>query len=275
MHILHSVHPSLPLRPYVRAYAQRTTHITGPAVIEHVPARLEQTLEFEFNDPFAVHLSDGRTILSPTITVIGAQTHLRASICLRGDVESFAIFFQPAGFTQLFGIPMSNFTNLHFEATTVLGAQVHALWEQLGESPSFECRVHLVEQFLLGFAARVVKPDIMSVKANQLLAMRGLISVSDLARQTGLSVRQFERKFLAHVGVTPKFYARIARFQSALDAKVASPHRSWLDIAHALSFHDQMHMIYDFQKLAGSTPSRLVAQMGDMRPPALASPAGA
>jgi transcriptional regulator GlxA family with amidase domain len=92
--------------------------------------------------------------------------------------------------------------------------------------------------------------------------------VSELARQTGLGTRQFERKFLQSIGVTPKRFARVARFQSALDAKLMSPGRSWLDIAHALRYHDQMHMVHDFQSLGGNTPVQLFSEIGDARPTA-------
>ena len=62
-------------------------------------------------------------------------------------------------------------------------------------------------------------------------------------------LRQFERSFERDVGVSPKSFARIARFQSALDAKLVSPQRTWLDIAHSFGYHDQMHMIHDFEAL--------------------------
>ena len=59
----------------------------------------------------------------------------------------------------------------------------------------------------------------------------------------------------------------------AMDAKVTPPARSWLTIAHEFGYHDQMHMIKDFQKLSGDTPSGILSTLGDMRPDALAASA--
>jgi hypothetical protein len=56
-----------------------------------------------------------------------------------------------------------------------------------------------------------------------------------------------------------------------LDAKVKSLDSSWLDLAHKFGYHDQMHMIKDFQGLSGFSPGSLLEQLGDMRPPALAA----
>jgi transcriptional regulator GlxA family with amidase domain len=86
-----------------------------------------------------------------------------------------------------------------------------------------------------------------------------------------MGLRQFERQFRRETGASPKVFARIARFQAALDAKLASPRRTWLDIAHAFGYHDQMHMIHDFEGLGHNTPTQLITELGDVRPPALAS----
>ena len=88
-----------------------------------------------------------------------------------------------------------------------------------------------------------------------------------------MSVRQYERRFLDEIGITPKLFARITRYQMAMDAKVATPARSWIAIAHEFGYHDQMHMIKDFQKLSGNSPRGIISELGDMRPEALAASA--
>jgi transcriptional regulator GlxA family with amidase domain len=112
----------------------------------------------------------------------------------------------------------------------------------------------------------------MAAVAEHIFSLRGVVSnISQLAAQTGLGIRQFQRQFLREMEMPPKLYARVARFQSALDAKIASPHRTWAEIAHSLRYHDQMHMIRDFQLLGGDTPRQLFSQIGDARPGALTS----
>jgi AraC-like DNA-binding protein len=268
---LQSVQPCEALKRYVRAYAQRKTQVSDVPVFEPVPARLEQTLEFQFGDLFDVCFSDGLHLLSPPIVVVGLQTHLRADIRLCGQIESFAVFFQPSGFSQLFGIPIVKFLNQAYEATSVYGSDLRALWNRLGESSSFADRVLIVEAFLLKLAACVPVTDLIALSANQLLALHGIVNLPELASQSGLSLRHFERRFSESVGLAPKRFARIARFQTALDTKVANPELTWLQIAHDLNYFDQMHMVHDFQKLGGNSPSRVLARLGDLRPEALAS----
>jgi AraC-like DNA-binding protein len=61
--------------------------------------------------------------------------------------------------------------------------------------------------------------------------------------------------------VSPKVYARIARFEAALKNKMQSPGMRWTDIAHELGYHDQMHMVHDFQQLSGSSPSDVAPRL--------------
>ena len=111
----------------------------------------------------------------------------------------------------------------------------------------------------------------MTVSAEHIFRARGAVHISDLARRQAMCTRHFEREFQRTIGTTAKSFARVARFQAALDAKVVAPQRTWLDIAHHFGYHDQMHMVHDFRALGSFAPNHLIEQMGDMRPPALAS----
>jgi AraC-like DNA-binding protein len=61
---------------------------------------------------------------------------------------------------------------------------------------------------------------------------------------------------MQQVGVSPKRCARIARFEAALDRMARSPQGSWTEIAHRFGYYDQMHMVHDFSRFTGETPTR-------------------
>jgi AraC-like DNA-binding protein len=269
MPILRSAPPRPELRPYVRAYAQRRFDVADLMAIEPVPAQLEQVLMFELGSLPGVRRRHYET--ATEIWLGGAQTSFPGFMYLQPAVESFAVFFQPAGLSRLFNIPMCEFTNRVADATSVLGNGLRSLWNRLGESSLFECRVAIVEEFLLKHATCAFTASRMVAAATYLFHRHGAVRIPTLADQDALSLRQFERAFRREVGVSPKVFARVARFQAALDAKAASPERTWLDVAHSFGYYDQMHMIHDFESLGGHSPTRLLAEMGDVRPPALTS----
>jgi AraC-like DNA-binding protein len=269
MPTLRSAQPNLELRPYVRAYAQRKFDRTDLAVVEPVPAQLEQVLNFELGTLPGVRHRQCET--STEIWIGGAQTSFPGYMDLQPGVESFAIFFQPAGWSQLFGIPMREITNRIHDATSVVGPDMRALWNRLGESSSFERRVVIVEEFLMKCVACAITQDRIAAAVSYLFRLHGAIRIPKLAHRDSMGLRQFERQFRRETGASPKVFARVARFQAALDAKLASPRRTWLDIAHTFGYHDQMHMIHDFEGLGHNTPTQLITELGDVRPPALAS----
>jgi transcriptional regulator GlxA family with amidase domain len=149
---------------------------------------------------------------------------------------------------------------------------MHSLWLALAESKAFAERVRVAEEYLLLFAINALARTSIMKSAQHLLHHKGAISIGELANHTALSVRQYERRFAEEMGLSPKLFARITRFQMALDAKRISPGRTWLGVAHEFGYFDQMHMIRDFKNLGGGAPSPLSERIGDLRPWSLASP---
>jgi AraC-like DNA-binding protein len=259
------------LQGYVRAYAQREVECPAGDIVQPCPASLEQILELDFGSPVILEYLDGSSETAPQITIVGPHTYRRVSIRLRAPVESFGIFFQPLGLWQLFRVPLTLMVNQGYGGYDVLGKEIQQLWQQMAEVGSFGERVMLVEQHLLRRAATVRDCSPVLNSALHIFQEHGATRVSQLARGSGLSVRHFERRFLAEIEMSPKLFARITRYQMAMDAKITSPGRSWLHIAQGFGYHDQMHMIKDFQSLSGASPGAIILEIGDMRPSALAA----
>jgi AraC-like DNA-binding protein len=267
--------PRPELGPYVRTFVQRKIHVASPVIVEPTTAQLEQILAFDFGTPVQFRLPDGRIEVVDATSVAGAQTRFACHMHWRGGVESFGIFFWPTAFLYLFGIPGCELTNTQGDAEAMVGHGIRALWNRLGETSSFENRVLIAEEFLMYRAARARAGATIVSVAEFIFRQHGAVNIANLARDCSIGTRQFEREFRRQTGAAPKTFARIARFQAALDAKLTSPQRTWLDIAHSFGYYDQMHMVHDFEMLGRSCPTQLIAQIGDSWPPALALEDGA
>jgi AraC-like DNA-binding protein len=238
--------------------------------VEPTTAQLEQILAFDFGTPVEMKYPDKPIRISDTTSLAGAQTRFACHMHLRGGVESFGIFFWPTAFAHLFEIPGAELTNRHGDAEGMVGNSIRALWNRLGETASFEERALIAEEFLMYCAARARAGSAIVAAAEYIFRCHGAVKITYLAHQCSIGMRQFEREFRRQTGASPKTFARIARFQAALDAKVAAPRRTWLDIAHRFGYYDQMHMVHDFEMLGRNCPAQLIAEIGDSRPPALA-----
>jgi AraC-like DNA-binding protein len=97
---------------------------------------------------------------------------------------------------------------------------------------------------------------------NLVLQSRGSIAIERLAREVNLSRRQLERRFSHEVGLSPKLFNRIIRFQNVFEAYDSQ--RDWVTVAHHCGYYDQAHLIDDFRELAGEPPTKILARESDL-----------
>jgi|SRR5947209_15124342 len=246
---------------YVRCYVQRTIQLGSSTFVQPVPARAAHLLNFEFGDSVKIRqLGTNITRTAVSAAFVGLQTYQRNQILIRGNVETFVILFQPTAIYQLFGLPAHHLINCDHAAHAVLGATVSGLQERLGNAPSFRERVQIADQFIANHRFRPPANDSIELVAMEIMRKHGGCRIDSLAHHTGLSIRNFQRRFEESVGISPQLFARIVRFEAALKTKAALPHLSWTMVAHEFGYHDQMHMIHDFQHLSGETPTGILRQ---------------
>jgi len=262
MQSISTARPAIGLRPFVSHYYQREARIGGAIAMEPVPARIQHILEFQFRSRYEIRqCGSDRMEFSPPVAIVGPQTYRRFQLLIKGHMEGFVVVFKPTGFYRLFGIEMSQLVNAGYDARSVIGPAITEIWHRLGEVGGFSQRIHIIEEFLSRYSPHA-RPSVSGLTTH-ISMCRGEIRIETLAGSAGLSTRQMERKFRAQVGLSPKVYARIERFESAVRIKAATPEQSWTVIAHELGYYDQMHMVHDFLDLSGENPRTTLARALD------------
>ncbi len=254
--------PAACLEPFIRFFVQRDVRIVGATVVHPVPARPAPMIVFDFNDPTNILYYEKKSVSrSPSVVVVGPQTYRRLEMQLHGSLDTFVIGFQPDGLFRLFGVPTNELTDCDFEAHSVLGSTITRVAEHLGNCTSFSERVRIVEEALLPRALRAIGADGISAAIRVISSARATARIPVLASNAGISVRQFERRFFQQVGMRPKLFARIARFEATLEHKARFSLRPWSDVAQKFGYYDQMHMVHDFADFTGGTPSETLNQL--------------
>jgi AraC-like DNA-binding protein len=269
---IRSAIPCPELEEYVRVFAQRDVLCACEGFKQPDIAQLEHILAFDFGDLTTIHYENGHSKFVPRVHFVGSQTAASSYAQFSGRHDTFGIFLKPLACWQLLRIPPSAFANENGHGSELIGNDIGELWLRLAEKNTFQERIRVAQEYLLPFARNALKKTLIMETAQLAYSRNGAVGIQDLANQSALSLRQYERRFVTEVGFTPKLFARIARFQTAVDVKRVNPQRSWLSVAHQLGYFDQMHMVRDFQILAGSAPTELFRQTSDYRPWSLASP---
>lgn len=133
------------------------------------------------------------------------------------------------------------------------------LIDQLGNAPAAE----VTAVFERAIAERLQLADDRPSSPVVLAAAERLESanVSTVADDLEVSERSLRRAFHHAVGMSPKAFAKLARFHRAVRAAREDVHAGWANIAAAAGYYDQAHLISDFRELAGVTPRALLHEL--------------
>jgi len=178
---------------------------------------------------------------------------------LKGRVNYIAIRFSPGGFLHFFDIAMYNFTDQIIPLEIISGKEERNLIEQLCLGNHIENQRRLLERHLENLLRTNDRSDPVAKNAiYNILANKGNITISELAKIVDISKRQLRRKFERWIGVSPKAFCRIIRFQSILRMLHHEPKCNWLAIALDGGYYDQSHFIHEFSSYYGLNPSEFL-----------------
>ena len=255
--------PSPHLRAFVREYTVLHFHFgpADPAPVKPFPAPPTQGLTFYPRGFLTARCpAAGTATLRPRTVVYGQQlTRLDLALC-QGEYLMVDVQFQPGVLAKLLRQPLLEFVDRNVDAEAVLGPDVRRLNDRLANATDYGQLVPLVEGYLwprLQAGAVALRP--IDHVSRLMREADGPVPLATWAGQACLSLSQFERLFRQQMGVSPKLYARIVRFDHAFRLKEAAPALDWLAVALHAGYHDYQHLVRDFRQFAGATPPRLLA----------------
>lgn len=168
---------------------------------------------------------------------------------------------KPGGLWKLFGISANEFKESRLALHSFLGRGTDHLMERLLEATQAEQRFRLLDTALTARRLRDLHPAV-SWAAQQIIRYNDRVSVAALAEESGLSVRRFGSLFQREIGLAPKSYARLRRFERALREVHAHRSPDWCELAASLGYADQAHFIREFREFSGLTPATYHARRG-------------
>lgn len=168
----------------------------------------------------------------------------------------FGVYLYPFAIPQLFSLPAKELSDQIPDLVTVFGAEGRELEEKMMLAKNNRYRVTIMSAFLERKLLKNVKQrSALCTLISNMIHSKGLASVDQLAKQSFLSVRQFERNFKIYSGFSPKLYSRIIRFQLAMQ-QYGHAQKTLTDIAYDCGYYDQSHFIHDFKQFSGYHPKQ-------------------
>jgi AraC-like DNA-binding protein len=174
------------------------------------------------------------------------------------------VTFRPGGTLPFFREPASLLQDVDvpLDALWSRGAAVR-LREQLLAAADPESGLDVLEAAFAGaWQARAVHPAV-AYAVGDFRRHADVARIAAVSVRVGLSARRVGERFEVEVGITPKRYCRLLRFQSPLQRAHPATPPAWSDVALAAGYYDQAHFIRDFQAFSGLTPTAYRANRTD------------
>ena len=215
----------------------------------------ESQMIFHYGTPFREIRGRHKSVLQPQSVVCGQQTTY-SDIAFSGSTGMVAAVLYPHALSVFFPNPINEFTNQVTALDTFFRQAISDLQERMIAANGLRERIVLIEEFLL---ARLSVPNnfaLMQEATRVIKQTNGQIIVSGLAKKLNISKRQFERVFLANVGIPPKKFGCIVRLNAAIT--LATDVESLTALTYEAGYFDQSHLIRDFQPFTGLLPSEFL-----------------
>jgi AraC-like DNA-binding protein len=171
------------------------------------------------------------------------------------DASMIGAHFRPGGATAFFGFPLDELRNRVVDLDAIWNVSAQSLRDQLLEAPNPVAKFRVLEEALLARWRAATSHHRAVVHALESFTRAPeSVTIGKIMGEIGLSPRRFIEVFTQQVGITPKLFCRVRRFQRALNEIHRTRDVIWTDIATGCGYYDQAHFINEFREFCGIAP---------------------
>ncbi len=250
--------------PFLKGYVRYfwTLASTGTDALPHTLGPLADGcpgLIFQPSEA-GIFYGPGRKQLPPLF--VYGQTINPTEMCLTGKFKTVGVCLLPNTLKTIFGFNADALSDTCLDADLLPVNPGSCLSEQLLNAPSVTDQIEMLAAYLLAQITQHNAPvdGVTRYALAQMIRSNGQVSLKALQDEVQLSERSFERRFNQHVGISPKLFARVCRFQAALSQLKNNKYTKLSDIAFDNGYADQAHFIRTFKEFTGRSPYQFQKQ---------------
>lgn len=249
-----TIQPSKELSRFVKHYWILESIPTSSYVHRIIPNGLTELIFYLSSKPKIIK-NDKK--LSDNILVNG-QRDSYFDIEISEKLSLFSVYFLPHGLSMFLDLPMNEVFNQSIPLRFLFRNDVAQLEDEMLKAKTTIEKVTIMERFLMKKLCLKKEYEYkrMTHGIDIINRSKGIIKIKELASELCLSRRQFERTFLSSIGLSPKQFLKIVRFQNAIQNKKEHSNTSLTRLAVNCGYYDQSHMIEDFQYFSGLSPKK-------------------
>lgn len=180
------------------------------------------------------------------------------------QASTVGVHFKPGGAFPFLDLPAGELRNSHASLESLWGSAAVDLRERLLGAGTPEAAFRILERTLLArTTSALVRHPAVAFALSRFRDSSHPQKISDVTAQIGLSQRRFVELFDREVGLTPKLFCRVRRFQEVLRVVETGRPMEWAEVALDCGYFDQAHFVHDFREFSGLNPTAYLAHRGE------------
>jgi AraC-like DNA-binding protein len=116
---------------------------------------------------------------------------------------------------------------------------------------------------LNGFRRKLMINPFVDFAVKSIVANPAGVTIKNIAHKTGYSPKHLIKIFNDNVGINPKSFLRVIRFQKAINEIEMHGNINWAALANDCGYYDQAHFISNFKEFSGFTPHSYIQSRGN------------
>lgn len=263
---LFTPHPAL--RPFIQFYQYAELGKKDEWTMQSLVASPDPVMVLVTERESIDFKEDGERRTYESVALLAPLTQYKEA-AVKSRVKSLWIAFRPCGISEILGLHTKEHVNQCINFTDLMGSKIEADRAQMTAQKEPEKIVEQVENFLLTQLRHNKKNTNNSRLCYVLEQLKAQCHkkniISTICKQTGYSIKSFERHTLQMTGICPKQFQRIVRFNITLTSVLRKTDVSWAQTAYEFGYTDQTHFIREFKSFYGKTPGALSSDDGVMK----------
>ncbi|MFC9388861.1 AraC family transcriptional regulator [Streptomyces venezuelae] len=251
--------PAPALRQYVDSYVGFDLRGLPAGVHCGTPSRA-LTAVISLSDPMdvAAGVDDGSPVMRFS-SVAGGLMCRSVAIHHDGRQQGVQVSLTPLGARAIYCMPAAELAHRLVPLDELLGTLAVELVDRLRAATTWTARFTALDELLLravgrGAGGDHVRPEVAEAW-RRLVAARGCVQVGAVAAELGWSRRYLTERFRGEVGLSPKTFARVLRFEHAHELATAHDPLPWADVATVSGYADQAHLVRDWREFTNRSPT--------------------
>ncbi len=242
--------PSGELKDLIECYWFIESDEKLPSIQKIIPDGFPEII-FHYGDPFRINISKKWEEQEKFLLAGQIKKHFFLENTGRAGV--FGIKLKPAALSKLFRISMELFTDKVLPLANINDPGLTRIGQHI-DFASHQSMIQTSENYLVNYIPLSNPAKMVDSAIDIIGKSNGLITVTNLCREIFVTERQLQRLFKQYTGLSPKYYARIIRF-NYLFQLIQEGKTSWTEITYHSGYFDQSHFIRDFKSFTGVDPS--------------------